>query len=49
MVALCSRALEGVGATMAPNSQLEKGSCADLVKAAKDRQARTRALPCSAA
>src|SRR5699024_3744780 len=35
MVALCSRALDGVGATMAPSSQEEKGSCADLVRPAK--------------
>ena len=35
MVALCSSALEGVGATMAPSSQEEKGSWADLVSAAK--------------
>ena len=35
MVALCSRALEGVGATMAPNSQVEKGSWALLVNPAR--------------
>ena len=35
MVALCSRALEGVGATIAPKSQEEKGSWADFVSPAR--------------
>ena len=35
MVAECSRAEEGVGATIAPISQVENGSCAALVSAAK--------------
>ena len=34
IVAECSSADEGVGATMAPISQVEKGSCAALVSAA---------------
>ena len=34
IVALCSSALEGVGATIAPSSQEENGSCADLVSPA---------------
>ena len=38
MVALWSNALEGVGATMAPRSQVENGSCADLVSPARARQ-----------
>ena len=39
MVAECSRAETGVGATMAPHSQLSKGTCADLVKAARQKKA----------
>ena len=35
IVALCNSAEEGVGATMAPSSQREKGNCALLVSAAK--------------
>ena len=35
IVAECRRAEVGVGATMAPNSHLENGICADLVSAAK--------------
>jgi hypothetical protein len=37
-VAECSNAEEGVGATIAPNSQEEKGSCADFVRAARDKR-----------
>ena len=36
MVDECSRALVGVGATMAPNSQVWNGICAALVRAASD-------------
>ena len=39
MVAECKRADEGVGATIAPSSHLEKGIWALFVKAAKARQA----------
>ena len=35
IVALCSRALGGVGATIAPSSQEENGSWADLVSPAR--------------
>ncbi len=34
IVAECSRAEDGVGATIAPKSQEENGSCADFVSAA---------------
>ena len=34
MVDECSRALTGVGATIAPNNHLLKGSCAPFIKAA---------------
>ena len=40
MVAECSRADTGVGATMAPHNQLSKGTWADLVKAARQRKAK---------
>ena len=45
MVALCSSALEGVGATIAPSSQEEKGICADLVSAAKASSTTGMAAP----
>ena len=38
MVDECSRALVGVGATMAPNSQVWNGICAALVSAASDNR-----------
>ena len=45
MVALCSSALEGVGATIAPSSQEEKGIWADLVRAAKASSTTGMAAP----
>lgn len=51
MVDECSRALVGVGATMAPNSQVWNGICAALVSAASDNRmtgitsARTARVP----
>ncbi len=39
MVAECSSALVGVGATMAPSSQPQKGICALLVRAANASRA----------
>ena len=39
MVLECSSADTGVGATIAPSSQLENGSCADLVMPAKQSRA----------
>ena len=46
MVDECSRALVGVGATMAPNSQVWNGICAALVSAASD--SRTTGITSSA-
>ena len=40
----CNRADTGVGATMAPSSQLWKGNWADLVKAAKQSSASDRRM-----
>ena len=40
MVAECSRAETGVGATMAPHSQLSNGTWADFVKAARQKKAK---------
>ena len=45
MVALCSSALEGVGATIAPSSQEENGIWADLVRAAKASSTTGMAAP----
>jgi|GEM_PF-4127984 len=45
MVEECRRAETGVGATMAPSSQLWKGSCAALVKPARAMSAKaTKAM-----
>ncbi len=54
MVDECSRALVGVGATIAPNSQVWNGICAALVSAASDSRmtgitsSADRAVPASA-
>ena len=47
MVALCSSALEGVGATMAPRSHVENGSWADFVMPARARHISGSGAPTS--
>ena len=44
MVAECNRAETGVGATIAPHSQLSKGTCADFVKAARQKKAKGKRM-----
>ena len=49
MVEECSKALTGVGATMAPSSHLLKGSCAPLIKAAILNRASGSRMPSACA
>jgi len=45
----CNKALTGVGATMAPNNHLLKGSWAPLIKAAILNSARGKRIPAALA